>query len=107
VGSAVYSSHQLFVSATGIYGSGLTNGADITSPIGLGLFDFNRSIHVGPSFIVNASAGYTIVVGNTLVRPQVYVDNLFDHRYLLKGAFFSGESVGRPRSVEVRLGVGF
>jgi outer membrane receptor for Fe3+-dicitrate len=55
---------------------------------------------------VNASAGYTIIAGNTVVRPQIYVENLFDRHYLLKGAFFSGASVGRPRSVQLRVNVG-
>ena len=105
VGSIVYSAHRLNASATGIYGSGLTNGADITAPIGRGLFDFNKSIHVDPSFIVNASAGYSLIVGNTSLRPEVYVDNVFDRHYLLKGAFFSGASVGRPRSVQAKLSV--
>jgi outer membrane receptor for Fe3+-dicitrate len=40
------------------------------------------------------------------VRPQLFVDNIFDKRYLLKGAFFSGASVGRPRTVEFRVDVG-
>jgi outer membrane receptor protein involved in Fe transport len=66
----------------------------------------NRAFKVKPNTIVNASAGYTIVVGNTVLRPQVYVENLFDRRYLLKGAFFSGASVGRPRSIQLRLNVG-
>jgi outer membrane receptor for Fe3+-dicitrate len=35
------------------------------------------------------------------------VTNIFDNHYLLKGAFFSGASVGRPRSVELRLSVGY
>jgi hypothetical protein len=34
------------------------------------------------------------------------VENLLDHHYLLKGAFFSGAEVGRPRSVQFRLNVG-
>jgi outer membrane receptor for Fe3+-dicitrate len=62
--------------------------------------------HVTPSFIVNASAGYTWAVGDVVIRPQLYVDNVFDHKYLLKGAFFSGASVGRPRSVQLRVNVG-
>jgi hypothetical protein len=106
VASAVYSAHRFYLSTTGIYGTGLTNGADITQPIGRGLFDFNRDIHVDPNFILNASAGYSFVFGNTVVRPQLYVDNVFDEQYLLKGAFFSGASVGRPRSVQVRVNVG-
>ena len=106
VASVVYSKSRFFASATGIYGSGLTNGADITQPIGLGLFDFNQSIHVDPSFIVNGAIGYSFVVGRTGVRPQLFVDNIFDKRYLLKGAFFSGAAVGRPRSVQLRVDVG-
>jgi hypothetical protein len=106
VGSVLYSRQGLFVSTTGIYGSGLTNGADPDSTYGTGLLDFNKSIKVDPSFILNASAGYTFVLGGAVLRPQVYIENVLDHRYLLKGAFFSGASVGRPRSVQVRLNVG-
>jgi hypothetical protein len=106
VASVVYSKSRFFASATGIYGSGLTNGADITSPIGLGLFDFNSDIHVDPNFVLNGALGYSIVVGQTIVRPQLFVDNIFDKRYLLKGAFFSGASVGRPRTVQLRVDIG-
>jgi TonB dependent receptor len=104
--NALYAAHGFFASVTGTYGSGLTNGNDSDSTYGTGLFDFNKSIKVAPSFIINASAGYTLVVGGAVLRPQVYVDNLLDHKYLLKGAFFSGASVGRPRSVQVRLNIG-
>jgi len=31
---------------------------------------------------------------------------VFDNKYLLKGAFFSGASVGRPRSVQLRVNIG-
>ena len=106
VASLVYSKSRFFASATGIYGSGLTNGADITQPIGTGLFDFNKDIHVDPSFIVNGALGYSLLIGNTVVRPQLFVDNIFDKRYLLKGAFFSGASVGRPRTLEARVDIG-
>jgi outer membrane receptor protein involved in Fe transport len=94
-----------FVSATVIHGSGLTNGEDPDASYGTGLFDFNRSIHVSPNTIVNASAGYAFVAGQVTVRPQLFVDNLFDQKYLLKGAFFSGASVGRPRSVQAKVEV--
>jgi hypothetical protein len=106
VASLVYARRGLYVSATGIYGSGLTNGADVDSTFGTGLFDFNRSIHVDPNFIFNASAGYALTIGRTVLRPQLYIENLFDAQYLLKGAFFSGASVGRPRSVQFRVNVG-
>ena len=106
VGNLVYAHRGLYVSATGIYGSGLTNGADVDSTFGTGLFAFNKSMHVDPNFIFNASAGYALTLGRTVLRPQLYVENLFDKKYLLKGAFFSGASVGRPRSVQVRVNLG-
>jgi hypothetical protein len=110
VGSATYSANRLFLSATAIYGSGLTNGTTTSdlpnADYGTGLFSSNRAFKVDPSTIVNASAGYTFVGGRTVLRPSIYVDNLFDRHYLLKGAFFSGASVGRPRSVQLRLNVG-
>ena len=106
VANALYAAHGFFASVTGTYGSGLTNGNDPDSTYGTGLFAFNKSIKVAPSFIVNASAGYTFVVGSAVLRPQLYVENALGHQYLLKGAFFSGASVGRPRSVQVRLNIG-
>jgi hypothetical protein len=100
-----YDAHRLFVSLTGIYGSGLTNGVDPDASYGTGLFDFNRSIKVDPSFITNGAIGYTITTGSLVIQPQIYVDNIFDHTYILKGQFFSGPSVGRPRSVQFRVNV--
>jgi hypothetical protein len=101
-----YADSHLFASVTGTYGSGLTNGEDPDASFGRGLFDFNKSIKVSPSFITDVSAGYLLHWGNILVRPEVYVSNLFNHAYLLKGAFFSGAAVGRPRSVLARLNFG-
>ena len=106
VGSATYAPNRFFLSGTAIYGSGLTNGvdpADCGCTIGTGLFDFNKGIHVDPSTIINASTGYTFVAGRGVFQPQIYVENLLNKKYALKGAFFSGASVGRPRSVQVRL----
>ncbi|HTK42870.1 MAG TPA: TonB-dependent receptor, partial [Gemmatimonadales bacterium] len=116
----VYSAHNLLVTATGIYGTGLTNGVTpntpgvplfdptlpATGPLGTGLFDFNKEFKVAPSFILNGSVGYTFALAKVLFRPQVFVDNLFDHKYALKGTFFSGASFGRPRTVQFRLNVG-
>jgi hypothetical protein len=45
-------------------------------------------------------------VGRTAVRPQFFVNNLFNLKYTLKGQFFSGASIGRPRTFELRLSVG-
>jgi len=105
VASVVYSSRGFYASATGIYGSGLIKPVT-PGPYGTGLFDFNKSTHVDPNFIVNASAGYAFAAGRALIRPQLYIDNVFDRKYLLKGAFFSGASVGRPRSLQLRVTIG-
>lgn len=110
VGSATYSPNRFYFSGTAIYGSGLTNGvdpADCDCRYGTGLFDFNRGIKVDPNTIVNFAAGYSIVLGATVVEPEVYVENAFNKQYLLKGAFFSGASVGRPRSIQFRLKASF
>jgi len=101
-----YAAHRFFGSLSGIYGTGLANGAEITEPIGTGLLDFNRLIHVDPNFIVNGAVGYTFFLSGKYFRPQLYVDNIFDRKYALKGAFFSGASYGRPRSVQLKVNVG-
>jgi outer membrane receptor for ferrienterochelin and colicin len=106
VASVVYSSHGFYLSTTGTYGSGLTNGNRPDATYGTGLLAFNKSIKVDPSFIMNASAGYAFAVGATVIRPQVYIENLFDRKYALKGPFFSGASLGRPRSVQLRVNIG-
>ncbi len=124
VWNILYSAHGFFVSATGIYGTGLTNGFtpdtnayNIGTPGSPGfqpgnksyctaLFCFNRAYKVPPSYVQNLSLGYAIPAGKTTVTPEVYFTNLFDSQYLLKGAFFSGESVGRPFTVQFRLSVG-
>lgn len=106
--SVTYAPNRFYASATGTYGSGLTNGvdpADCGCSYGTGLFDFNRGIKVAPSFVLDASAGYSFSVGRAIVRPELYVSNVFDKHYLLKGAFFSGAALGRPRTVQVRLSV--
>ena len=80
--------------------------ADATGPLNTGLFDFNKEFKVAPSFIVSFSASYTFVVGQTVLRPAIYVDNVFNHLYALKCAFFSGATFGMPRTVQVRVTVG-
>jgi hypothetical protein len=108
LGSATYSLREMYASLTGIYGSGLTNGvnpADCNCSYGTGLFDFNSGIKVKPSFILNGSTGFSFAFGRAVVRPEFYVDNIFDKRYLLKGAFFSGASVGRPRQFQFRVNI--
>jgi len=109
LGSATYSFRQSYASLTGVYGSGLTNGvdpADCGCSHGTGLFDFNKGIKVNPSFILNGSTGFSFAFGRTVVRPEFYIDNILDKKYLLKGAFFSGASVGRPRMFQFRVSLG-
>jgi hypothetical protein len=106
--SGTYSINRFFATATEIYGSGLTNGvdpADCNCAYETGLFDFNSAIKVKPSAITNLGAGYTWVAGGSVIRPQLFIENAFNKKYLLKGAFFSGASVGRPRSIQLRLDV--
>jgi len=111
--SAVYSAHHFFVGSTGTFGTGLTNGltpdpSDPSLPAyGTGLFDFNRGYKVKPSFILDLNAGYQMVLGSTAIRPEIHINNVFDNWYLLKGAFFSGASFGRPRSVQVQVSVSY
>jgi hypothetical protein len=108
VASGTYAFRQSYASLTGTYGSGLTNGvdpADCGCSYGTGLFDFNRGIKVKPSLILNASTGISLPFGRALIRPEFYVDNILNKKYLLKGAFFSGASVGRPRTFQVRLNI--
>jgi hypothetical protein len=121
----MYTWRAFYASATGIYGSGLTNGltpdAMVPNDTGsvragtfqpgnkhycTGLFCFNDPFKVHPSYIQDIALGYTIEIGRTFIRPEFFMDNLFDAKYILKGAFFSGESVGRPRSFQARLTVG-
>jgi hypothetical protein len=107
--NVVYSAGAFYLSAVESVGSGLTNGVDpgdCNCRYGTGLFAFNKGIKVKPNFITSLSAGYSLTVGATTVRPELFVDNLFDTQYLLKGTFFSGASVGRPRSVQLRVNVG-
>jgi hypothetical protein len=106
--SATYAPGRFYASYTGTYGSGLTNGvdpADCECSYSTGLFALNRGIKVDQSYISNISAGYSFSMGKAILRPEVYVDNIFDKKYLLKGAFFSGASVGRPRSVQFRINI--
>jgi hypothetical protein len=108
LGSVTYSLRRAYASFTGTYGSGLTNGVDPAScgcSYGTGLFDFNSGIKVKPSFILAGSTGISLPFGRALIRPEFYVDNIFDKKYLLKGAFFSGASVGRPRTFQIRINI--
>jgi hypothetical protein len=113
VANLTYSAHALYVTASSIYGTGLTDGQspDGTNPsdvkaYGTCLFCFNSRFKVHPSYVQNLSVGYSVFTPRAYIRPEVFITNLFDAHYLLKGAFFSGESVGRPFAVNFRLTIG-
>jgi hypothetical protein len=105
VGSLSYEHPRWHASATGIYGSGLTNGNPLAGTTQLGLWDFNAAVKVPPSVIVNTSVGGSVRIFDWSVRPELFVDNLFNRRYVLKGAFTSGPSLGRPRTAALRVAV--
>lgn len=119
VAGLTYAKGRFFLSTTGIFGSGLTNGITPDSSVKVdsagrpaighyctGLFCFNQPFKVAANYIQHVSAGYTFTWGVSIIRPEVFVDNVFNSKYVLKGAFFSGASVGRPRSVQFRMNVG-
>jgi hypothetical protein len=98
-----YQPKNLFVNVTGIYGSGLTNG-NSNFVFNTGLLDFNQGAHTTPSWIFNASVGYTFVLKNEqTLEPSLYINNIFDHDHLIKGAFFSGASFEERRNVILKL----
>ena len=124
VWNLMYSAHRFNVSATGIYGTGLTNGfTPDTNKYNIGtpgtstfqpgnlsyctsLFCFNRAFKVAPSYIQNLSFGYLFYTGRTSVKPEIFFQNLFNEQYILKGAFFSGQSIGRPFTVQFKVSLG-
>ncbi|HTR78628.1 MAG TPA: hypothetical protein VMH39_10970, partial [Gemmatimonadaceae bacterium] len=104
VASGDYTPRWGYLSATTIFGSGLTNGNPEAAVNRTGLFDFNPAVKVAPSAILDLALGTAAWrFGAAAIRPELTVDNVFDHHYILKGAFTSGPSVGRPRSLDVRV----
>jgi len=107
-----YQPNDWFVSLSTIYGSGLTNGnphgaytnsAGITS-FPTGLFDFNDSAHVPASIIFNAGGGYIFhLAGGSYIEPSLFITNLFDNNYFLKGSYFSAAFYGERRNVVLNL----
>ncbi len=86
-----YTRNQYFANLIGSYGSGLTNGL--------------TNGHVSPHLIFDGSIGKTFTLGTFSVKPQLFVNNILNHQYLLKGSFFSGASWGTPRSVMLKVAV--
>ncbi|HYQ86763.1 MAG TPA: hypothetical protein VES59_05920 [Bacteroidota bacterium] len=104
VGSIKYQPADWFASLTTIYGSGLTNGNPSGSAFGTGLFDFNPDAHVAPYITFDLAAGHTFSVdGTTTLEPSIYITNLFDKNYFLKGAYFSAAAYGERRNVVFKV----
>ncbi len=103
-----YQPKKWFANLIAIYGSGLTNGNPNGTEFKTGLFDFNPDAHVSPSITFDLSGGYSFqLLKTTVLEPSIYITNLFDNAYLLKGAFFSSASYGERRNVVVKLGFHF
>ncbi len=113
VGNLDYQLPDWFVSLTSTYGSGLTNGnpngayadpATGASAFGTGLFDFNKEAHVDPYVVFDLAFGHTFAFGGGMtLEPSLYVGNIFDNSYFLKGAYFSAASYGERRNVVFKL----
>jgi hypothetical protein len=99
-----YQPGKWFFNLESVYGSGLTNGNPNDVPFQTGLFDFNKDAHVPPYIIFNIGAGYTFhLLKASTIEPSIYITNIFDRSYLLKGAYFSGASYGERRNVIIKL----
>lgn len=86
-----YHTSSYFANVIGSYGSGLTNG--------------ETNGHVNPHLIFDGSVGKNFYVGQWIVRPEIFVNNILNHHYLLKGSFFSGAAWGTPRSFILKLSI--
>ncbi len=99
-----YQPKNWYLNASYVFGSGLTNGNENISEYGTGLFDFNTQAHVSPYHLVNVSIGYKFHLQNeAFVEPSIYINNLLDNNYILKGAYFSSASWGERRNVVFQL----
>jgi hypothetical protein len=104
VGSLNYQPEDWFVNFTTTYGSGLTNGDPSNSPYGTGLFDFNSAAHVPGYILFDVGGGHTFPLGGEQkLEGSIYVSNIFDHDYLLRGAYFSAAAFGERRNVVFKL----
>jgi outer membrane receptor for ferric coprogen and ferric-rhodotorulic acid len=61
---------------------------------------------VAPYITFDFAAGHTFSVdGTTTLEPSIYVTNLFDNNYFLKGAYFSAAAYGERRNVVFKFAV--
>jgi hypothetical protein len=103
-GGINYHPKKWFVELTENYGSGLTNGNPNGISFKTGIFDFNSDAHVKPWVIFNLGAGYTFTLKKGItIQPSIFLNNILDNAYLLKGAYFSSASFGERRNVILKL----
>lgn len=99
-----YQPKKWFINLTSTYGSGLTNGNPNDVPFKTGLFDFNSDAHVSPYIIFNIGGGYTFnLKKKATLEPSIFISNILDNSYILKGAYFSSASYGERRNVTLKL----
>jgi len=97
-----YMKGNFSLSVTEIYGSGLTNGADPDASYSTGLFAFNKSIKVRRILSPTRALGLPCRWDRRRCGWSCSWTTSLTASICLKGAFFSGASVGRPRSIQLR-----
>ncbi|HEY6172079.1 MAG TPA: TonB-dependent receptor [Candidatus Kapabacteria bacterium] len=100
-----YQPSDWFANLTALYGSGLTNGDPDGITFGTGLFDMNTAAHVTPAWTMNLSGGYRFRLDDVSIEPSLYITNVLDHSFLLKGQYFSGAAWSERRNIVFKLAV--
>ena len=103
--SVNYQPSDWFANVSALYGSGLTNGNPDGINFGTGLFDMNTAAHVTPAWTMNLSGGYRFKLDAVSIEPSLYITNLLDHSFLLKGQYFSGAAWSERRNIIFKLAV--
>ncbi len=98
-----YQPSDWFANVSALYGSGLTNGDPDGISFGTGLFDMNTAAHVTPAWTMNLSGGYRFKLDGVSIEPSLYITNLLDHSFLLKGQYFSGAAWSERRNIVFKL----
>lgn len=103
--SLTYQPSDWFANVSALYGSGLTNGNPDDIRFETGLFDMNTAAHVTPAWTINLSGGYRFKLDRASIEPSLYITNLLDHSFLLKGQYFSGAAWSERRNIVFTLAV--
>lgn len=65
----------------------------------------NTAAHVTPAWTMNLSGGYRFKLDAVSIEPSLYITNLLDHSFLLKGQYFSGAAWSERRNIIFKLAV--